>query len=70
MRSNMIRKARNIGEVFDLNGQKFKVIKGNCDKCHFLNVDCYLTYYYLGACKDYERLDGNDVAFQLVEEEE
>lgn len=67
----MIRKARDIGEVFDLNGQKFKVIKGGCDKCHFLNVDCCdLVYYYLGGCKDCERLDGNDVAFQLVEEEE
>ena len=36
----------------------------------FLNVDCYLAYYYLGACKDYERLDGIDVAFELVEYEE
>ena len=68
----MIRKAREIGEVFDLNGQKFKVIKGegDCDKRYFLNVDCYLAYYYLGACKDYERLDGIDVAFELVEDEE
>ena len=31
----MIRKARDIGEVFDLNDQKFKVIKGDCGKCHF-----------------------------------
>ena len=68
--NSMIRKARDIGEVFDFNDQKFKVIKGDCDKCHFLNVDCYLAYYYLGACKDYERLDGIDVAFELVEDGE
>ena len=66
----MIRKARYTGEVFDLNGQKFKVIKGDCDKCYFLNIDCYLAHYYLGACKDYKRLDGNDVAFELVKDGE
>lgn len=66
----MIRKARDIGEVFELNDQKFKVIKGDCDKCHFLNVDCYLVYYYLDGCKSDERLDGVDVAFELVEDEE
>lgn len=64
----MVRKARDIGEVFDLNGQKFKVIKGDCDKCHFLNVDCYLVFYYLRGCKSDERLDGNDVAFELIED--
>lgn len=36
-RSNMIRKARDIGKVFDLNDQKFKVIKGDCEKCYFIN---------------------------------
>ena len=68
----MIRKARYTGEVFNLNGQKFKVIEGDCEDCYFLTKSyCFKSSVIdiIGECCVSYRKDYEDVCFQLVKDE-
>ena len=65
---------RAIGEIFESDGKKLKVIKDDflsCKGCFFYinnNCDTEDDYDYVGECSDYFRKDGKSVIFKLLEE--
>ena len=67
-------KERKIGEVFEYQGKKLKVVQtegSTCYNCYFANrdCDCENTRKVLGACVRETRSDNKPVIFVEVEEE-
>lgn len=62
---------RKIGEVFEYNGVKLKVIKeiNMCSKCYFQSVYCKSLALIRGECQSASRTDGG-VIFVKVEDME
>ena len=62
-----------IGETFLIGRKKFQVVKGDgCKGCYFENDDddfcCGLQDYFVGSCIGIQRVDAQDVCFQLIKE--
>lgn len=59
---------RKVGEVFEVNGRKLKVVKVNvsCDGCYFINRDCLVARIVTGNCLSVWRSDKEDVIFKEV----
>lgn len=63
-------KERKIGEVFELNGRKIKVVRqvNDCAECYFYGTghgcDCFC--HIAGECVGQYRKDKTDVVFQEV----
>ena len=56
---------RKIGEKFEIKGQKFEVIEGNCNDCYFQHTNCLSSDYIdVGICAF--RNDGKSVCAKLV----
>ena len=63
---------RRIGEVFEYEGKKLKVVEGEneCDKCYFYNkIYCTRIDRIAGACLMSRRIDNKSVRFVEVTEE-
>ena len=63
---------RRIGEVFEYDGKKLKVVEGEneCDKCYFYNnIYCTRIDRIAGACLMSRRIDNKSVKFVEVTEE-
>ena len=63
---------RRIGEVFEYEGKKLKVVEGEneCDKCYFYNkIYCTRIDRIAGACLMSRRIDNKSVKFVEVMEE-
>lgn len=61
---------REIGEVFDYNGKKLKVVCGQgCDDCFFQHgsiMNCMSVLPITGNCRALSRKDSNSVIFKLI----
>ena len=61
---------REIGEVFDYNGKKLKVVCGQgCDDCFFQHgsiMNCMSILPITGNCRALSRKDSNSVIFKLI----
>lgn len=63
---------RKIGEVFEYQGKKLKVVEtkdSTCYNCYFANRDCEKTKKVLGACIRERRTDKKPVIFVEAKEE-
>ena len=60
---------RAIGEIFEFDGEKLKVVEcEGCKGCFFdISYNCDADDY-VGECSDYFRKDGKNVIFKLLEE--
>ena len=57
---------RKIGETFEYEGHKLRVVEGGidkCDECFFYNIDCISNKYVRGFCAGYSRTDKKNVIF-------
>ena len=57
---------RKIGETFELEGHKLRVVEGGidkCDECFFYNIDCISNKYVRGFCAGDSRTDKKNVIF-------
>ena len=64
---------RKIGEVFELEGRKFRVEKaqpGSCTGCSLLDRTCFDKRSVTGECVDEFREDNTDVIFKDVSDDE
>lgn len=66
-------KTRPVGQVFKTKGTKYIVVKdlriGSCLGCAFKDVNCSSNNFpTIGACRSYDREDGNSIHFETVEE--
>ena len=66
-------KERKVGEVFEYEGKKLKVVeteKDSCDNCYFFkDDDCEVSSKECGACLSETRTDNKPVIFVEVKEE-
>ena len=57
---------RKIGETFEYEGHKLRVVEGGidkCDECFFYNIDCISNKYVRGFCAGDSRTDKKNVIF-------
>lgn len=57
---------RKIGETFEYEGHKLRVVEGGidkCDECFFYNIDCISKKYVRGFCAGDSRTDKKNVIF-------
>ena len=57
---------RKIGETFEYEGHKLRVVEGGidkCDECFFYNIDCISNKYVRGFCAGDARTDKKNVIF-------
>ena len=57
---------RKIGETFEYEGHKLRVVEGcidKCDECFFYNIDCISNKYVRGFCAGDSRTDKKNVIF-------
>ena len=61
---------RKIGEVFELDGVKLRVEKGEylCDGCSLFDIECINLRSIRGDCNKVHRKDKTDVIFTEVKE--
>ena len=65
---------RKIGDVIEYDGQKFQIMKGDCEKCYFINdsfLQCCEVIEGLGSCYSAEREDAIfpvNIYYKLIEE--
>lgn len=55
---------RKVGDIFDIKGIKYIVVKGSCNVCSFDYKLC--TSPELGNCFSIERSDSTQVSFQYI----
>ena len=63
---------RKIGETFEYEGHKLRVVEGGidkCDECFFYNIDCISKKYVRGFCAGYSRTDEKNVIFMEYNDE-
>ena len=64
---------RKIGETFELEGHKLRVVEGGidkCDECFFYNIDCISNKYVRGFCAGDSRTDKKNVIFMEYNDEQ
>ena len=64
---------RKIGETFELEGHKLRVVEGGidkCDECFFYNIDCISKKYVRGFCAGDSRTDKKNVIFMEYNDEQ
>ena len=65
---------RKIGDVIEYNEQKFQIMKGDCEKCYFINdsfLQCCEVIEALGSCYSNEREDAIfpvNIYYKLIED--
>lgn len=62
---------RKVGEVFEFEGKKIKVIKGNhpdCEGCFFKEKVCNEKKEIIGYCTWFKRSKNDDVIFKEINE--
>ena len=65
---------RKIGDIIEYDGQKFQIMKGDCEKCYFINdsfLQCCEVIEDLGSCYSAERKDAIfpiNIYYKLIEE--
>lgn len=61
---------RKIGEIFEFQGKKYKVVEDNIDSClccvFFKNNECSTYRNIVGSCAKSKRGDGTTVIFKEV----
>ena len=63
---------RKIGETFEYEGHKLRVVEGGidkCDECFFYNIDCISNKYVRGFCSGDSRTDKKNVIFMEYNDE-
>lgn len=63
---------RKIGETFEYEGHKLRVVEGGidkCDECFFYNIDCISNKYVGGFCSGDSRTDKKNVIFMEYNDE-
>ena len=63
---------RKIGETFEYEGHKLRVVEGGidkCDECFFYNIDCISKKYVRGFCSGDSRTDKKNVIFMEYNDE-
>ena len=63
---------RKIGETFEYEGHKLRVVEGGidkCDECFFYNIDCISNKYVRGFCAGDSRTDKKNVIFMEYNDE-
>ena len=67
-------KERRVGEEFEYEGKKLKVVETEitkCDECYFLNNNaCLKNYQVAGECSSRKRTDYKPIIFMEVEDEQ
>ena len=64
---------RKIGETFEYEGHKLRVVEGGidkCDECFFYNIDCISKKYVRGFCAGDSRTDKKNVIFMEYNDEQ
>lgn len=64
-----IHKTRPIGEIFEYNGVKLKVVEGDtCRGCYFrFEIQCIYPLNVRGHCGASDRVDRKNVKFKLID---
>lgn len=62
---------RKIGDVIEYDGQKFQIMKGDCEKCYFVNdsfLQCCEVVEGLGTCIVEGTTFPINIYYKLIEE--
>ena len=62
---------RKIGDVIEYDGQKFQIMKGDCEKCYFVNdsfLQCCEVVETLGSCVVEGSVYPIEIYYKLIDE--